>query len=394
MLAAIAVLSYLFGSIPVGWLVGRARGVDLFAAGSGNIGATNAARVLGRNAGLLVFLLDLLKGALPVLAVTQLSESPIAAKEMAKVVAAAAVFVGHLFPVFLRFRGGKGVATGAGTVLVLAPIPAMAAVATWLLVVLASRFVSLASIAAVTILVAVRLLTVMLSEVTWPATSYCLVGTLLVIARHRTNMVRLIHGTENRIGDGPMRQSLLRVLHVLAVGFWFGGAAFFNFVVAPSLFRSYADVVNTAPSDRTAYQPLGLPEATPEIRNQLALALAGAGVGPIFPKYFLMMTLCGVTAFITALAWRSEGRLHYRRAVVAFVALATVLAGWPLSNMVAELRMLRFDPDRAIANTAKADFALTHLVSLGLSTLTVLLAGVLLILAAWLPRATDDVKAN
>src|SRR5271154_5172076 len=97
--------SYLAGAIPFGYLIARFKGVDLFAAGSGNIGATNVGRVLGRKFGVLVFVLDLLKGIVPVLIAGNVFEEN---NELAKVIAAASAFVGHLFPIFLGFRGGKG----------------------------------------------------------------------------------------------------------------------------------------------------------------------------------------------------------------------------------------------------------------------------------------------
>src|SRR3954466_16097945 len=103
-------ISYLVGAVPFGYIVARLRGVDIFAAGSGNIGATNVGRVLGRRYGLLVFALDFLKGAVPTLA-ARLYEGRTG--DLA-VVAGFAAIVGHMFPVFLRFRGGKGVATGFG----------------------------------------------------------------------------------------------------------------------------------------------------------------------------------------------------------------------------------------------------------------------------------------
>src|SRR5262249_6431989 len=111
------VLSYLLGSVPFGVIVGRARGVDIFKAGSGNIGATNVGRVLGRKSGVLVFVLDFLKGALPT-AIMYLAFGVTAG-----VAAGLAAFLGHLFPAYLRFHGGKGVATGFGVTLVLLPGP-------------------------------------------------------------------------------------------------------------------------------------------------------------------------------------------------------------------------------------------------------------------------------
>src|SRR3954469_12238656 len=102
-----ALLAYVVGAVPFGYLVARLRGVDIFSAGSGNIGATNVGRVLGRKFGLLVFVLDFLKGAVPV----ALVRAYLPAEPWAAVAAGLAAFVGHMFPVYLRFRGGKGVAT-------------------------------------------------------------------------------------------------------------------------------------------------------------------------------------------------------------------------------------------------------------------------------------------
>src|SRR5262245_21125245 len=156
--------AYLIGAIPFGYLIGRVRGVNLFEAGSGNIGATNAARVLGARAGALVFLLDFLKGAVPVAVIVPVAralasgaETALGPPDVLRVGAAALAFLGHLYPVYLGFRGGKGVATGAGTVFVLAPGPAALAVLTWVVVLFVSRIVSLASMAAVTMLVIARL---------------------------------------------------------------------------------------------------------------------------------------------------------------------------------------------------------------------------------------------
>src|SRR3954464_5457650 len=109
------IVAYLIGAIPFGWLIARSHGIDLFHAGSGNIGATNVGRVLGKRFGLLVFALDFLKGALPALAATVpgrtvLTDVP---ADVAGMTAGLAAFLGHLFPVYIRFHGGKGVATGA-----------------------------------------------------------------------------------------------------------------------------------------------------------------------------------------------------------------------------------------------------------------------------------------
>src|SRR5262245_54563182 len=123
-------LSYLVGAIPFGYLIARSRGVDIFHAGSGNIGATNVGRVLGRRFGILVFVLDFLKGAVPVALMSWWQGS----RDGAAVAAGLAAFVGHMFPIYLGFRGGKGVATGTGVVAVLLPGPAVGAVLVWVTV--------------------------------------------------------------------------------------------------------------------------------------------------------------------------------------------------------------------------------------------------------------------
>src|SRR5947209_8451196 len=124
MLAAVfglmILIAYLIGSIPFGYLVARSRGVNIFQHGSANIGATNVGRVLGPRVGVAVFLLDFLKGAVPVLITVRLEDFfPNAPEHALPVAVGLAAFLGHLFPVYIRFRGGKGVATGAGVVAVL-----------------------------------------------------------------------------------------------------------------------------------------------------------------------------------------------------------------------------------------------------------------------------------
>ena len=400
------VLAYLVGALPFGYLIGRFRGVNLFVVGSGNIGATNAARVLGRPFGALVFVLDFLKGAVPVACALPTAEalapgggSAFGTPDVLRVSAAALAFLGHLFPVYLGFRGGKGVATGAGTVFVLAPTPAALAVLTWVAVLFASRIVSLASIAAVTVLVLARLLgtSAAFSSEALPITLYLIVGTGFVILKHRANVKRLLAGTESRIGDFPMRDTVVRSLHVLALGLWFGGAAFFNFGTAVPIFESFKEVVNAGPSDRTANETIldeSKSKTAEDLKNRkknLANALAGSAVGPVFPRYFAMQAVCSVIALVTALSWWKSGRVHRWRVILVAVALATVAAGWPISEEVSRLRPLRFSSDTGIASAADTAFANWHLASLGLSFVTVCLAGVALALAAKLPNGRSEV---
>ncbi|HET6573693.1 MAG TPA: glycerol-3-phosphate 1-O-acyltransferase PlsY, partial [Fimbriiglobus sp.] len=381
--ALLLLTSYLIGAIPFGYLIARLKGVDLFKAGSGNIGATNVGRILGRKYGARVFVLDFLKGAGPVAAIVPVSRSmntdAAVSDDVLRVGAALLAFLGHLFPVYLGFRGGKGVATGAGAVCVLVPGPAAVAVLTWVVVALSTRFVSLASVAALAALVAARLAGTPdpFGVSKWVVTAFCLVGSALVVVKHRGNIRRLLAGTENRIGDGPMRQTLLRGLHILALGFWFGGAGFFSFVAAPAIFDSFKQVVNDGPSDRTAHQTIIPPGATDKEKKDLASALAGSAVGPVFPKFFLMQSICGGVALITALTWFRAGSVGRWRVYLIGLALVLAVVGWPISEHVSQLRVERFRTE-----TAQAAFVSWHLVSLLLSFVTTCLAGAGLALAA------------
>lgn len=173
---------------------------------------------------------------------------------------------------------------------------------------------------------------------------------------------------------------MAKVLHVLALGMWFGGAGFFNFVAAPAIFASFERVVDGGPSDRTAGRVLIPADATPGEKKALASALAGAAVGPVFPRYFGIQAVCGVVALATAWAWRGCGRVHRWRVYVVGLGMVTVLVGWPISESVSGLRLHRYE-----SADAGAAFVNWHLVSLALSFVTVTLAGVGLALAAKLP---------
>src|SRR5829696_2201382 len=320
LIAVLALLAaYLIGAIPFGWLIARSRGVDIFHAGSGNIGATNVGRVLGRKWGTLVFALDFAKGAVPVALAGLLpaeTHEALGPPDALRVGVALCTFLGHLFPVYLGFRGGKGVATGAGTVFVLVPGPAALAILTWAAVVGATRTVSSGSIVAAGMLCAARLLSVRdpFGTEAVAVTLYCFAGALLTIVKHRANVARLWNGTENRLEDRPMLRTLARAIHVLSLGLWFGAVVMFNFVVAPTqFFEAFPAVVESAPSDRTAHLPLA-PGATDEQKKQLATALAGSAVGPVFPKFFRLQAACAALALITALGWRGHpGRVHQWR---------------------------------------------------------------------------------
>jgi acyl phosphate:glycerol-3-phosphate acyltransferase len=382
----VIVVSYLIGAVPFGYLIARRRGVDILQQGSGNIGATNVGRVLGKRFGVLVFCLDFLKGALPAAGGLTFGRwiDTSDAKAWLGVAAGLAAFVGHVFPVYLGFRGGKGVATGAGVVAVLLPGPAAVALLTWLAFLCAYHYVSLASIAAVLALWAMRLLGTIdpfaatENILTW----FCAVAAGLVIFRHRTNIVRLLRGTESEVKESQSMFQLGKIIHVLAVGLWFGGAAFFTLIAAPAIFfDGYGRLVKA-----TAEWPAWFPGS---FNADMANQLAGFAVAPIFPRFFLLQGICGLLAIVLALAWtRAEPLVKMHRIRFLFLALAllTVMVGWPLAQKVTELRAARYAADAALAASANADFVHWHLYSLLLSLVTLALVTVVMALAACLPN--------
>jgi glycerol-3-phosphate acyltransferase PlsY len=210
--ALIVAVCYLIGSIPFGLIVVKVvKGVDIRTLGSRNIGATNVGRVLGRKWGLLVFVLDFAKGFLPSFGVWALLVSSQAHQQggtlttqsqITLIGASLAVILGHIFPLYLRFRGGRGVATGAGVFSVLAPLPLAIAAAVWLLVVTVSRYVSFGSICAGIALpasfIALNFQTAFKEQK--PLTILCLAVGAVVILRHIPNIKRLVRGTEGKIG--------------------------------------------------------------------------------------------------------------------------------------------------------------------------------------------------
>lgn len=198
-------MAYFLGSIPTGYLVGRFRGVDLRQIGSGNIGATNAFRILGKKAGIFVLIVDALKGYLacgPLAALTWSlfhrsgggTDSP---PEMLSLLAGVAAILGHNYTCWLRFKGGKGIATTAGVLLALALPAFLTAVGLWGLVFFISRYVSLASIACA----------ICLPLIVWlwggglPLIIFSLLVSALALYKHRSNMQRLLQGTEHRFGS-------------------------------------------------------------------------------------------------------------------------------------------------------------------------------------------------
>ena len=190
-------LCYVLGSIPFAYIAGKAaRGIDLRQHGSGNLGATNVYRTLGAKVAAVVFVLDTLKGALPVLAVRQYAVG--AHLELWAIAAGVAAIVGHAKPIFLLWKGGgKGVATAGGVFLALAPIPTLASMATFIVVVLLSGYVSVASLTAAVVLPVVLAAT---SGVRSPLFVVSVVIAVFVFWTHRTNIGRLRRGEEHRFG--------------------------------------------------------------------------------------------------------------------------------------------------------------------------------------------------
>jgi glycerol-3-phosphate acyltransferase PlsY len=211
-LAAVLV-SYLLGSVPCGLLLGRLRGVDVRSVGSGNIGATNVGRALGRPWALVAFVGDFLKGFLPsaVIAPFAVELAGSGDRWLLVVLCGGAAVCGHVWPIYLRFRGGKGVATGCGALVGIDPVIFLGGGLVWLATMAVTRFVGLASI---------------LMSVAFPLVAWWRTGTrpyglevvlgagafcLLVLIRHRANMARMLAGTEpragaSRPGSGPEEQ--------------------------------------------------------------------------------------------------------------------------------------------------------------------------------------------
>ena len=201
-LAIVVIGCYLLGSVPFGYLAGRLKGIDIRKAGSGNIGATNVVRVLGKRYGYPVFVLDFLKGfgAVVFSTVSATRATPEwGSGETYAVLGAVSAVIGHSFPPWLKFRGGKGVATCAGALLALTPLALLIGAAIWILVFWLTRFVSVASITTATALPLVILLISARSKAGDRALFYCSVCLAgIVIWRHRSNLSRLMRGSEPR----------------------------------------------------------------------------------------------------------------------------------------------------------------------------------------------------
>jgi acyl phosphate:glycerol-3-phosphate acyltransferase len=196
----IVFVCYFIGSFPSGYLIGRTQGIDIREHGSKNIGATNVLRVLGKKWGYIVFFLDASKGFLSVKTGQWIAEGLGGSPTLGGVLAAVACILGHNFTIWLGFRGGKGIATSAGVFLALfQPMVVLIGLSVWFIVFFGSRFVSLASIcAAISLPIAVVFFAGKKGHDFWLLLIFAVLAAALAILRHRTNIERLLNGTESR----------------------------------------------------------------------------------------------------------------------------------------------------------------------------------------------------
>ncbi|MGH8102246.1 MAG: glycerol-3-phosphate 1-O-acyltransferase PlsY [Chthoniobacterales bacterium] len=202
MFAVALFASYLLGSIPFGYIAGRIAGIDIRNVGSRNLGATNVTRTLGKAYGYSVFTLDFLKGLAAVrlsIVIAERAPGMSVSPEITGMVAAIFCVIGHSFPIWLRFKGGKGVATSAGALFGLMPAALVIGAIVWIVTFQITRFVSLASMVAAIALPMATLILLLLGHATSYALFYFTIGLAgLIIVRHRANLSRLIRGTEPR----------------------------------------------------------------------------------------------------------------------------------------------------------------------------------------------------
>lgn len=198
------IISYLIGGIPFGYLIAVIKGIDIRTEGSGNIGATNVGRVLGEKYGLIIFILDMLKGFIVVFFIPALVSSavniPTTTDNLLVVLCGFCAVVGHAFPVYLKFKGGKAVATSFGVFIWLVPISVGIAFGVWFLTVIVTRYVSLGSMIGSLSLVGVIVIVV---DSPFGDNIYLSVMSvavaILIIARHTSNIQRIIAGTEKKV---------------------------------------------------------------------------------------------------------------------------------------------------------------------------------------------------
>ena len=187
-------LGYFIGSTPIGLLAGKLKGIDVRDHGSGNIGATNVLRTLGKPIGIAVLILDIIKGIFPVMFANGLADN-----QIIPVATALATILGHNFTFWLKFKGGKGIATTAGTMLPLVPLALVVAITCWIIAVITTRYVSVGSIVAAAVIpIVVVLQSLFRGNWNLPVLIYCFLLAGLAIWKHRSNIERLRNGTEAR----------------------------------------------------------------------------------------------------------------------------------------------------------------------------------------------------
>jgi glycerol-3-phosphate acyltransferase PlsY len=200
-IAILTVLAYLFGAVPFGLLVARSRGIDIRQQGSGNIGATNVFRCVGKGWGIFTFTFDALKGFIPAFVFPLLGNL----NPEYGVLFGITAIIGHSFPIYLKFKGGKGVATSAGMLMGVAPLAVGVGFLCWLICMVLSRYVSLSSIVA-----AIAVAVTVWSDPGQESIVIQIALTImagLIIWRHRANIKRLLNGTESRFGKKKEAQA-------------------------------------------------------------------------------------------------------------------------------------------------------------------------------------------
>jgi glycerol-3-phosphate acyltransferase PlsY len=204
------IISYLVGSISFAWIIAKLHGINLRAIGSGNLGATNLSRACGKKWAYICFVLDVLKGFVPVIAAKQLlniSNSPSAVVLAVWLAVGIAAILGHIFPFYLKFKGGKGAATSFGVALGIWPyytIPSIIVFALWAVIVLIWRYISLGSVIAAAVFPVVMIIFTMTLDnwnfnTLWPLVLMAVILCSLVISLHRSNIKRILDGTEHKV---------------------------------------------------------------------------------------------------------------------------------------------------------------------------------------------------
>ena len=199
--AAVVIGSYLIGSIPCGLILGKLRGVDVREYGSGKTGTTNVLRTIGKKAAAVALVCDLLKGVIAIILARYVLGSPVG--EMAAGFAAVA---GHDWSIFIKFKGGRGVTTSLGGLLVMVPLAGVGSIAVFVLVIALSRYASLGSIVGALAGVAIMVALTALDQAPWEYLVYTGVVVALIVFQHRDNIGRLLSGSENKLGQKGERR--------------------------------------------------------------------------------------------------------------------------------------------------------------------------------------------